>query len=72
MKYGSVKNRNYKPISMIYRIENIQLVFENNTRINVKPYKPIIVHDLRAFRRRYKLGLSKHVHFTYEEYSDRQ
>lgn len=64
---------------MIYRIENVQLVFENNTRINVKPYWPLVVHDLEAFRKRYiKLSANiprksplKYVYFTYEEYSDR-
>ncbi len=64
---------------MIYRIENIQIVFEDNTRTNIKTYKPLVVHDLNDFRRRYKQSLSKrkrkslikHIHFTYEEYSDR-
>lgn len=65
---------------MIYRIENVQLVFENNTRINVKPYWPFVVHDLEAFRKRYiklsanipRMSPLKYVYFTYEEYSDRQ
>lgn len=64
---------------MIYRIENIQLVFENNTRINVKPYRPIVVHDLEAFRKMYtersanipRKSPLKYVYFTYEEYNDR-
>lgn len=64
---------------MVYRIENIQLVFENNTRINVKPYRPIVVHDLEAFRKMYtecsanipRKSPLKCVYFTYEEYNDR-
>ncbi len=64
---------------MIYIIENIQLVFEDNTRFNVKPYRPIVVHDLEAFRKMYtKLSANiprksplKYVYFTYEEYNDR-
>ena len=64
---------------MIYRIENIQLVFEDSTRINVKPYRPIVVHDLEAFRKMYTQRSAniprespvKHIHFTYEEYSNR-
>ena len=64
---------------MIYRIENIQIVFEDNTRNNIKCENAIVVHDLNAFRKRY-IALSstipressvKHIHFTYEEYSDR-
>ena len=64
---------------MIYRIENIQLVFEDNTRFNVRPYRPIVVHDLEAFRKMYTERSAnmpyesplKYVYFTYEEYSDR-
>ena len=65
---------------MIYRIENIQLVFEDNTRSNIKCETAIVVHDLGAFRKRYiKLSANiprksplKYVYFTYEEYNDRQ
>lgn len=72
---------------MIYRIENIQLVFEDNTRSNIKCETAIIVHDLGAFRKRFiKLSANipqlssaniprksplKYVYFTYEEYNDR-
>jgi len=64
---------------MIYRIENIQLVFENNTRFNVRPHRPIVIHDLGAFRKMYTERSAnipcksplKYVYFTYEEYSDR-
>lgn len=64
---------------MIYRIENIQLVFDDNTRSNIKCETAIIVHDLEAFRKRYiKLSATiprksplKYVYFTYEEYNDR-
>lgn len=64
---------------MIYRIENIQVVFEDNTRSNIKCENAIAVHDLNAFRKRY-IALSsaiprkspvKYVYFTYEEYNDR-
>ena len=66
-------------MSMIYRIENIQEVFEDNTRANIKCETAIIVHDLGAFRKRYiKLSAAiprksplKYVYFTYEEYNDR-
>ena len=61
------------------RIENIQLTFENNTRINVKPYRPLVVHDLEAFRKMYTQRSAniprespvKHIYFTYEEYCSR-
>ena len=59
------------------RIENIQIVFEDNTRTNVKPIRPITVYFLDSFRTHCKARLSKghkpikHIHFTYEEYSNR-
>ena len=64
---------------MIYRIENIQLVFEDNTRSNIKCETAIIVHDLEAFRKMYTQRSAnipresplKYVYFTYEEYNDR-
>lgn len=62
---------------MIYRIENIQIVFEDNTRSNIKCENVIIVHDLNIFRKVYKQrllkrkSLVKHIHFTYEEYCSR-
>ena len=63
---------------MIYRIENIQLILEDNTRINMKCTKPIIAHDLKEFRENYRRLVSKHkpavkrLNLTYEEYDDRQ
>lgn len=62
---------------MIYRIENIQIVFEDNTRSNIKCENAIIVHDLNIFRKVYRQHLLKrkspvkHIHFTYEEYCSR-
>ena len=67
----------YKLVQMIYRIENIQIVFEDNTRSNVKCENAIIVHDLNIFRKVYKQRLLKrkspvkYIHFTYEEYCSR-
>ena len=59
------------------RIENIQIVFEDNTRTNIKPARPITVYFLDSFRTHCKARLSKghkpikHIHFTYEEYNNR-
>ena len=59
------------------RIENIQIVFEDNTRTNIKLVTPITVYFLDSFRTHCKARLSKghkpikHIHFTYEEYCSR-
>ena len=59
------------------RIENIQIVFEDNARTNIKPVRPITVYFLDSFRTHCKARLSKghkpikHIYFTYEEYNDR-
>ena len=63
---------------MLYRIENIQIVFEDNTRSNIKCENAIVVHDLNAFRKKYMTLSStiprkspiKHIYFTYEEYEE--
>ena len=59
-------------------IENIQIVFEDNTRTNIKLVKPIMVYFLDSFRTYCKVRLYKgpkpikHIHFTYYEgYSDK-
>ena len=68
----------YNLVQMICRIENIQLILEDNTRINMKCTKPIIAHDLKEFREDYKKLVNKHrpavkrLNLTYEEYDNRQ